>query len=63
MFEYLEKLRLFLSGKKTYLVAIAGIATALAAFANGQIDQTELVFAIFNALGLSTIRAGVSKVP
>jgi hypothetical protein len=57
-----EALRKALDGKKTYLVAIGGIVTALIAFVNGQIDGVGLVTAVFNAVGAMTIRAGVAKV-
>lgn len=58
---FFDNLRVFLSGKKTYLVAAAGILTALAAYESGAITENELLLAVMNALGLSTLRAGVSK--
>lgn len=62
MTELFNRLRELLSGKKTYLLAVAGILTALIAFANGDLDSQGLVMAVYNALAAVTIRAGVGKV-
>ena len=51
----------FLNGKKAYLTAAAGIVTALALFANGDVDTQGLVTLLLNALGIATLRAGVAK--
>lgn len=56
----LDQLRDVLRGRKTYLVAIAAIATALAAFAGGTITDTELVRTIYEAVAACTIRAGIA---
>ena len=51
----------FLKGKKTYLVAIVGILSAVVAYLNGSIDVIGLGSAILQALGISALRAGVSN--
>lgn len=51
----------WLAGKKTHLVVIAAIVTAVSSFASGQIDGMQFVAAVFSALGFSTIRAGIAK--
>ncbi len=51
----------WLSGKKTYFVAAAGIAAALAGLAGGELSVAEAVTAILGSLGLGTLRAGVAK--
>ena len=56
----MESFRTFLAGYKTYLTAAAGVLTALAAFAVGEIDIVGLVTAVFAALGLASLRAGVT---
>jgi hypothetical protein len=58
----IEKIRLWLQGKKTYLVAIVAVLTALIAFANGVLSILGLGEAILAALGLTTIRAAISKI-
>jgi hypothetical protein len=51
----------WLQGKKTYLVALAAILTAVVAWLNGAIDVVTLVQTIFAALGGAALRAGVAK--
>lgn len=58
----IEKIRLWLQGKKTYLIAIAAILTALIAFANGALSILGLGEAILAAFGLSAIRAAITKI-
>jgi len=57
----MSKLLTWLQGKKTYIVAAAGILTAIAAYASGTLDATQTIEACFAALGLSGLRAGVAK--
>ena len=52
----------FLDGYKTYIVCAAAILTAVAAYLNKSISLTELVSAIFAALGGITLRQGIAKV-
>lgn len=51
----------FLKGKRTYLVAIAAICTAWAAYASGTIGLGEAVAATFAAVSTMTLRAGVAS--
>ena len=50
----------WLSGRKTYLVAIGGVTLALYAWANGTEVPNDVVLAILAAMGV-TLRAGVAK--
>lgn len=47
--------------RKTYWVVIVGIAYAGSAWYLGEIGQKEAFEIILGALGLGTLRAGVSK--
>lgn len=58
---YLKKIRNYLKGKKSYLLATAAILTALVAWAEGGLSATELIVALYAALQTMFIRAGVSK--
>ena len=51
----------WLKGKKTYFVAVAAVATALGGFVAGEVSLTQLVEAIFAAVAVMTLRAGVTK--
>lgn len=50
-----------LAGRKTYIVAAGAILTALGAWLGDGMSTGELLTAIFSALGLSALRAGMSK--
>ena len=52
----------WLAGKKTYIVAIGAIITAIGAYANGALDLSGLVAAIFAALAAMTLKAGQSRI-
>ena len=56
-----DKVKSLLDSKKTYLVALAAAATAIAAWVDGQIDGAALVTALFVAAGTITMRAGIKK--
>lgn len=58
---WLREARAFLSGKKTYLIALGAIVAAVAAWAQGTLDNTQAVEAIVAALLALTMRAGVEK--
>lgn len=58
---YVQTVQDFLKGKKTYLLAIVAIITALVAWSEGTLNITELITAIFVAFQTMFIRAGVSK--
>lgn len=57
----MSKILEFLKGKKTYCVAIAAIAAAVAAYSSDAMTAKELVEAIVGAVLAMTIRAGVAK--
>jgi hypothetical protein len=59
--DVMSKVQAFLSGKKTYLVAVASILAIIIAYANGAMDSTAAIKAIIEAILAITIRAGVSK--
>ena len=52
----------WLSGKKTYIVAIIGvIMTGLLGTGTISQDQYNMIMGLLGALGLATLRAGVTK--
>ena len=51
----------WLSGKKTYLIALAAVVTAVTMFAQGDATMGQMISAIFVAVGGMTMRAGVEK--
>lgn len=55
----IDAIRDFLKGKKTYLVCIVGIITAIVGFADGNLSVAQLIEALFIAVGGMTLRAGV----
>lgn len=57
----LNDIKVLLEGKKTYLVAIATIATTLATWASGEVGNYQAVELILNAVLASTIRHGISS--
>lgn len=58
--QLIETIRAALQGKKTYIIAVLAIFSALLAFANGTASIFEVVNAILVATGLGTLRAGVT---
>jgi hypothetical protein len=56
-----NKVREFLKGKKTYIMAGIGLASAVVAWAEGQIGGTALVAAAWAAAQSCFIRAGVAN--
>jgi len=55
----MDKVTAFLSGKKTYIVAIVAAGLAFAGAMGYPVP--EWVYAVLGAIGLTTIRAGVAK--
>ncbi len=51
----------WLKGKKSYIVCVLGILTAIVAYLNGAITMTQAIEAIWTAIAGITIRAGVTK--
>jgi hypothetical protein len=54
----MDKIRLWLQGKKTYLTAAVGVIGAVLAWANGQIDLMALVAAVWAAVSMVCLKAG-----
>lgn len=55
----MNTVREFLKGKKTYILAVVGIVTAIVAWSEGGIDTQALIGAIWGGIASMTIRAGV----
>jgi hypothetical protein len=56
----MNAIRQWLQGKKTYITAAIGLAGAVVAWADGQIDTVALLTAIWAAAQAVFIRAGVA---
>ena len=59
--KYVLLLRTFLKGKKTYIVAIVAIFTALLGFIDGSLTLADFIQSIFTALGAMALRAGITN--
>ena len=57
----LEKIRIAVCGKKTYILAGIAMATALLSWAVGELTLGEFVTVIFGSLGGMFLRAGIAK--
>ena len=57
----MTKLLLKLEGKKTYLISIAGVVYAITGVVAGYMNPQEALEIVMASLGLSALRAGVSK--
>ena len=57
----MTKVREFLKGKKAYIMAAIGLAGAVAAWADGQIDGVALLAAVWAAAQACFIRAGIAN--
>ena len=55
------EVRILLSGKKTYLTAIAGIVGALLGWINGELETYQFVMAIIALIEAMNLRAGIEK--
>ena len=51
----------WLSGKKSYIVAIGIIAHAIVGYLNGTLDLNGAMLEVLNGLGLGALRMGVAK--
>jgi VIT1/CCC1 family predicted Fe2+/Mn2+ transporter len=49
-----------LEGKKTYSIVIAGVLGAVAGYLAGELTVAETVTAVLTALGVASLRHGVS---
>jgi hypothetical protein len=56
-----DKIREFLKGKKTYIMAAIGLASSVLAWAEGQISGTAVLAAAWAAAQSCFIRAGVTN--
>jgi len=56
-----SKVREFLKGKKAYITAVIGLAGAVLAWADGQIDGVALLAALWAAAQACFIRAGIGN--
>ncbi len=50
----------FLSGKKTYIVAVALVIYAVAGVYTGQLSQDAAIQLVLNGLGLGALRNAIS---
>ena len=57
----MQKVKGWLSGKKTYLVCAAAILAAVIAYSQDQVTLIQLIEAVLAAIGGMTLRAGVTK--
>lgn len=57
----MDKLREYLKGKKSYIVAGIGLASALVAWIEGGLSNTELIAAVFAAAQAVCLRAGIDN--
>jgi len=57
----MNKVREFLKGKKAYITAAIGLAGAVVAWADGQIDGVALLAAVWAAAQACFIRAGIGN--
>jgi hypothetical protein len=57
----LTKIRAFLQGKKTYIMAAVGLAGVVMAWAEGQISGTAALASAWGAFQTCFIRAGVDN--
>ena len=56
----MNRIRTFLQGKKTYIMAAIGLATAVVAWAEGQISGTALAASAWGAVQSCFLRAGIA---
>ena len=56
----MDKIRVWLSGKKTYLTALAGLLTAMAAWASGELSLMGFLAALWTAGLACFLRSGVT---
>lgn len=57
----MQKIKTFIAGKKSYLVAMTAIVTAVSAWAADSLTTGELVASILGALALASQRAAIQK--
>ena len=57
----MNRIREFLRGKKSYIMAVVGVAVALVAWSENEISGTGLLAALWAAAQTCFIRAGISN--
>ena len=57
----LSKIREFLKGKKTYLVAVGVVIAAVISWSTGEVDLLGFAKLILEGIGLGSVRAAISK--
>lgn len=57
----LDRIRVVIAGKKTYLVAVAALIGAAVAWSGGAISNFDALLALYAAVQAICIRAGVAK--
>lgn len=57
--ETIQKIREFLKGKKSYIVAVTGLIGAVVAWSEGQLDGSGLWAALWLAAQAVAMRAGI----
>lgn len=55
------KVKDWLKGKKTYLMAAGILLTSIAAWSVGEIDLSTMALRVAEAAGLSSLRAAIGK--
>ena len=56
----IEQIRAFLAGKKTDVTAVIALATAIVAWAGGDISGAALAAAVYTTLAAIFVRAGIT---
>jgi len=59
--DWLAQAVVWLQGKKTYIVCVSAILTALIAYLNNSISLTELITAVYAAIAGVTLKAGQAR--
>jgi hypothetical protein len=59
----LEKVRVWLRGKKTYLVALSAIVASVIAYTNNSIDAKDMWQQVVGLILTMTVRAGIANKP
>lgn len=57
----MNKIIVFLQGKKTYIVAAIIMLQAALAYLNGEVNGVQALNQVLTGMGLGTLRAGLSK--
>jgi hypothetical protein len=58
----MTRIREWLKGKKSYLVAAAGVLAAVIGWSDGELDTPAMVAAVVAALEAMALRAALAKV-